>query len=255
MRMRDCHAESFGTSAPGEAHGGNRLLAALPAGVLSSLRDDLDEVLLPQGFVVYEPADPIEKIYFPQTGLISLLVIAADGNLIETAMVGREGAIGLHRVHGERRSLTRATVQAAGLFSVVPGARFKVAVGASAVAREAIARYTEWQWAEAQQLAACNALHDASSRLCRWLLQSADRRGSDELHLTQEFLSQVLGIRRTSVTLLAQALQRKGLIRYSRRAILIVDRAGLEACACECYNVTKQLSRDCVATLGTSGDA
>jgi CRP-like cAMP-binding protein len=128
----------------------------------------------------------------------------------------------------------------AGQFSVISAAKLELALGASSAAREIISRYTELLLAEAQQLAACNAVHDASSRLCRWLLQSADRSGSDQLLLTQEFLAQMLGVRRTSVTLLAQALQRRDLIKYSRGMIFILDRPGLEACACECYHTTKQ---------------
>ena len=103
--------------------------------------------------------------------------------------------------------------------------------------RDLISRYLEMLWAEAQQLAACNAVHDAASRLSRWLLQSADRVGSDRIQLTQEFLAHMLGVRRTTVTLLAQAIQQKGLIKYSRGQIMILDRQGLEACACECYGI------------------
>jgi CRP-like cAMP-binding protein len=105
-----------------------------------------------------------------------------------------------------------------------------------------ISQCTEMLWAEAQQIATCNAIHDAASRLCRWLLQSADRTGSSELPLTQELLSEMLGVRRTTVTLLAQVLQNKGFIRYSREKLTILDRRGLEGCACECYGVTRHES-------------
>jgi CRP-like cAMP-binding protein len=102
-----------------------------------------------------------------------------------------------------------------------------------------VLRYTEMLWAEAQQNAACNAIHDGYSRLCRWLLQCADRTGSEQLLLTQEFLAEMLGVRRTTVTLLAQELQKRGILRYSRGRITILDRAELEACACECYGAVK----------------
>ena len=108
--------------------------------------------------------------------------------------------------------------------------------------RELIFAYIETLWAEAQQNAACNAIHDCSSRLCRWLLQCADRTGSDRVLLTQEFLAEMLGVRRTTVTLLAQELQKRGILRYSRGRITILDRAALEGGACDCYEVIRKLS-------------
>jgi len=165
------------------------------------------------------------------------MVIGKDGNFIETSTVGREGAVGLHSGLGRRRSFTRATAQIGGKFSTIRAARFEHIVNGSAAIRDVILRYTEVLWAETQQIAACNAMHGASARLCRWLLQSADRIGSNEVPLTQELLAQMLGARRTTVTLLAQRMQAKGLIRYRRGRIVILDRKGLEACACECYHV------------------
>src|SRR5262249_4206623 len=151
----------------------------------------------------------------------------------------REGAVGLQCGFGPRLSFTRATVQIPGRFSVISAARFEHAVSRSQGLRELILRYTEILWMEAQQNAACNAIHDGSSRLCRWLLQCADPTGSDQLLLTQEFLAEMLGVRRTTVTLLAQELQKRGILRYSRGRITILDRAALEACACECYAALK----------------
>jgi CRP-like cAMP-binding protein len=119
----------------------------------------------------------------------------------------------------------------------VRAARFAQLVAGSAPLRELISRYTEVLWAEAQQLAACNAVHSTSRRLCRWLLQHADRSDGQQLPLTQELLAQMLGVRRTTVTLLAQSMQTKGIIRYRRGHIVILDRKQLEECACECYHV------------------
>ena len=220
-----------------QAHGSNRLMAALPSDLVARLDGDLQLVSLAQGSVLFEPG--FHHVYFPHSGLISLMVVGRHGDAIETASIGREGAVGLHRAFGERRSFTRAIVQVAGDFSAIAAAKFELAIGASAAAREAITRYTELLWAEGLQLAACNAVHDAASRLCRSLLQSADRAGSDQLTLTQESLATALGVRRTSVTLLAQTLQKKGMIRYSRGVIQILDRSRLEACACECYHVMR----------------
>jgi CRP-like cAMP-binding protein len=228
-----------------EGHRANRLLAALPPRTLAAMAGDLRETSIPQALVIYEPGDPMEEVYFPQTGLISLLVVAEDDRAIETSAVGREGAVGLHRGLGPRRSFTRATVQIGGRFSTMQANRFESFARAHEPVRDMIACYTEVCLAELQQIAACNAVHDASSRLARWLLQCSNRTDSERLPLTQEFLAQMLSVRRTTVTLMAQTLQRKGLINYSRGQIRILDREGLEGCACECYRVIRhdKLSR------------
>jgi CRP-like cAMP-binding protein len=218
---------------------GNRLLAALPDDAAKLIEPDLKRISLSQGAVCFGPGDPIEQIYFPQSGMISLFVPTGDGEMVETSSIGREGAVGLQSGLGGRVSFTLTTVRVAGEFSTIAAARFAQAVNRSAALRDLVVRYTEMLWAEAQQNAACNAIHDGSSRLCRWLLQSADRTGSDLLPLTQEFLADMLGVRRTTVTLLAQELQKKGILRYSRGRITIVDRGALEACACKCYHVVK----------------
>lgn len=218
---------------------GNRLLASLPSHVFLLLMQDLKQVVLPQGVVCFDPGDPINQVYFPHTGMISCLVSTGDGEMVETSSVGREGAVGLQSGLGQRVSFTRAMVQIGGKFSVVSASRVEYAGGRSADLRDLITRYTEMLWAEAQQNAACNAVHDGSSRLCRWLLQCTDRIGSDQLPLTQEFLSGMLGMRRTTVTLLAQELQKRGILRYSRGRITILDRSALKAAACKCYGAVK----------------
>jgi CRP-like cAMP-binding protein len=131
---------------------------------------------------------------------------------------------------------------------MVAADRFERLSSESAPMRDVITRYTELLWAQAQQTTACNAVHDASSRLCRWLLQSANAVGGDHLALTQEFLAQMLGVRRTTVTLLARYLQTKGAIRYRRGRISILDRPQLEACACECHQVMQKVQNDKLAT-------
>jgi CRP-like cAMP-binding protein len=192
-----------------------------------------------QGAVMFEPGAPLDTIYFPQTGLISLLVVTLSGDTVETSTVGREGAVGLHGSFGERLSFTRAITQIGGRFSVIGAGRFAELVNGDPAVGNLISRYTEVLWAEAQQIAACNAVHDGVSRLARYLLQSADRIGGDELPLTQETLAQMLGVRRTTVTLLAQILKTKGLIRYSRGHIVLTNRKALENSACECYRAVR----------------
>jgi Crp-like helix-turn-helix domain len=141
---------------------------------------------------------------------------------------------------GKRFSFTRATTQIGGRFSVIRAGAFAQFGQDHGSLCGLIARYTEVQWAEAQQIAACNAAHDAAPRLCRWLLQSADRIGSDHLPLTQELIAEMLGVRRTTVTLLAQSLQRRDIIKYTRGRISILDRERLQHGACECYAVMQQ---------------
>jgi CRP-like cAMP-binding protein len=225
--------------APEPGRCGNRLLAALPRDTLALLERDLTQISLAQGAVCFEPGDTIDQVYFPATGMISLLVATNSGEQVETTMIGREGAVGLQCGLGGRRSFTRATVQVPGTFSTLAASRLRQVAGGSAALRELIFRYTETLWTEAQQLAACNAIHDGSSRLCRWLLQTADRASSDQLPLTQELLAIMLGVRRTTVTLLAQELQNEGILKYSRGKITILDRLALESRACECYHVIK----------------
>ena len=221
---------------------GNRLLAALPDDAFSLLEPDLRQLTLTQGVVCYGTGDPIDQVYFPHSGMISQLITTRDGDMVETSSTGREGGVGLQCGLGPRLSFTRTMVQIPGRFSAISAARFESAVSRSTALRDLIIRYTETLWAEAQQNAACNAIHDGSSRLCRWLLQCADRIGSEQLLLTQEFLAEMLGVRRTTVTLLAQELQKRGVVRYSRGRITILDRPALEACACECYEAVKHES-------------
>ena len=140
---------------------------------------------------------------------------------------------------GGRRSFTRAVTQIGGRFSTIRVGRFEHIANGSATVRDLILRYTEVLLAEAQQIGACNAMHAARARLCRWLLQCADRTGHNELPLIQEFLAEMVGVRRTTMTLLAQEMQVRGLIRDRRGRIELLDRKGLEECACECYDIMR----------------
>jgi CRP-like cAMP-binding protein len=188
------------------------------------LEPDLRLLTLPQGVVCYGPGNPIDQVYFPHTGMISLLVTTGEGDMVETSSIGRDGAVGLRWGFGPRRSFARATVQIPGKFSAISAARFEYSTSRNAALRDLIVSYNEVQLAEAQQNAACNGIHDGSSRLCRRLLQCADRTGNEQLLLTQELLAEMLGVRRTTVTLLAQELRKGGKVRYSRGRIAILNR-------------------------------
>jgi CRP-like cAMP-binding protein len=233
-------AMSLVNHAPDLSRTDNRLLAALPPETLASLEQDLKRVSLSQGIVCYEAGNPIDRVYFPISGMISLLVGGRNGDIVEAGIIGREGAAGLQSGLGERRSYSRAAIQIPGRFAVISAAHFERAVSNSAPLRDLVFRYVETRWAQAQQIAACNAIHSGSPRLCRWLLQAADCTGSDHVPLTQEFLADMLGMRRTTVTLLAQELQQRGVIKYSRGKITLLDRKKLEACACDCYEALKR---------------
>src|SRR5438132_6338290 len=155
----------------GQGHRDNRLLAAMSPETLALLSRDLKQISLAAGDVIFEAGAPVDIIYFPQSGLISLLVVTKNGSNIETSTIGREGALGLHGALGNRRSFTRATAQISGTFFAIRASRFEQIVNDDTAVRDLISRYTEVLWAEAQQIVACNAVHDAASRLCRWLLQ------------------------------------------------------------------------------------
>jgi CRP-like cAMP-binding protein len=218
---------------------GNRILAALPDSVFEQLEPDLRQATLQQGAVCIDAQEPIDQVYFPQSGMVSLLVATVGSGMVETSSIGREGAIGLQSGFGPRLSFGRAVVVIPGRFSIISALRFERTVACSPTLRDLVVRYTEALWSEAQRNAACNAIHDGSSRLCRWLLQCVDRTGSDQLPLTQESLAEMLGMRRTTVTLLAQQLQNRGILRYSRGRITVLDRALLQRHACGCYAAIK----------------
>ena len=181
----------------------------------------------------------IQYVYFPLSGMISLLSVMRDGKAVETAVVGSEGALGAHCGFGILHAYSRAVVQIAGRAARIAAPEFHKAVRESERMRDFIIRYRELRLAQTQQTAACNALHGAEARLSRWLLQSADVIGSNTVPLTQEFLSQMLGVRRTTVTTIARTLQSAGLIRYTRGRIEISDRDALKKFACECYEILR----------------
>ena len=219
---------------------GNRLLGALPSKALELLQQDMRQVSLQRGTVCFEAGQLIDRVYFPLSGMISLFVVTGDGEMIETGTIGREGAVGLQSGFGKRKSYGLTTIQIAGDFATIAATRFEQAVSNSAPIRDLAFHYTAVLWAEAQQIAACNAAHSGSARLCRRLLQVADCIGSDHIPLTHEYLATMIGVRRTTVTLLALELQELGAIKCKRRKIAILDRRALEARACECYQSMTQ---------------
>jgi CRP-like cAMP-binding protein len=213
----------------------NNLLAALPRDHFDRLLPHLSTVSLQQGIVLFESGDEVDQVYFPLYGMLSLLTVLRDGKAIETATVGCEGVVGAMAGLGLYKSLVRVVVQMPVACSKIAATHFRTATSGSDPIRNLCIRYNEVLLSQARVTAACNALHPIEARFCRWLLQSADRAASDTVALTQEFLAEMLGVRRTSVTEVASRVQNAGVITYSRGVIKILDRAALLRMSCECY--------------------
>jgi CRP-like cAMP-binding protein len=220
---------------PTSSHLDNKLLAALPRSQFNLLVPHLMVATMAQGAVVYETGDEVDQVYFPHSGMFSLLAVMRDGKAIETATVGREGVIGAMAGLGLYTSLVRVVVQLPLAASKISSAQFRKVVAVSEAVRDLSVHFNEVLLTQARITAACNALHPVEARFCRWLLQSADRAASDTVTLTQELLAEMLGVRRTSVTEVAGKMQHEGVIIYSRGVIKILDREGLERLSCECY--------------------
>ena len=213
----------------------NLLLAALPRTQYRALLPRLTPVNLEFGDVLHEQGKPVREVYFPTASMVSLLTLV-DGHLaLEVGMVGREGMVGVAFALGSANSPVRGLVQGAGPALRMDARRFSEALGASPALRSALQRYTGALIRQISQTAGCNRFHVVEERLARWLLMTRDRVRSAEFHLTHDFLSQMLGVRRVGVTEAASALQRRKLIEYRRGDIRICDQAGLQAAACSCY--------------------
>lgn len=220
---------------------GNRLLDALPADDRDRIRPKLqiEDVGLKQ--VLYEPAGPIESLYFPVNSVASILTTLTDGPAVEVATVGNEGMVGSQIVLGSDTMPARglAQVQVPGRMWRMDRESFASVLTETDPFRDVMQRYVQALFAQITQQVACNALHSVEERCCRWLLLTHDRVGNDTFPITHEFLSQMLGVRRASVTLAASTLQQAGLIEYRRGQLTVVDREGLEDVACECYQVLR----------------
>ncbi len=213
----------------------NRLLASLSPEDYGLVSPNLAQVELERGRLLYDPGDDIESIYFPQDGVISLMTLMENGAAIESATIGREGALGLMAAVSPRQSLSRAIVQTPVRAARISAAALHDAWEKSAAIRHLVDHHNEALFGHAIQSVACNALHSVEARFCRWLLTCHDRISTDTVALTQEFLADMLGVQRTTVTAVARSLQDKGAIRYRRGVVDIIDRGALEQLACECY--------------------
>jgi CRP-like cAMP-binding protein len=218
----------------------NLILTALPADEYDRLAVYLEPLSLPQGSVLCEHGQAIREVYFPDSGMVSLLSTTNEGAIIEVAMVGNEGMIGMPIVWGSATIPYQVMVQIAGTGLAMPAAQLKAEVQRQGLLHDLLLRYTYTLVSQISQSALCNRFHSTEQRLCRWLLTTHDRTRSNEYRLTQDFLSHMLGSSRQRVNAALRTLQKKGLIRYVRGQIMIVDRNGLESTSCECYNAVRQ---------------
>ena len=220
--------------------GENRLLGALSFNDRAGLSPDLARVSLKAGTVLHPAGRAINHIYFPISGLVSLLAVTRSKQQVETGVIGREGVVGAWIGVEGARSFGQATVQIDGSGWRLGTKPFLAAYAASPAFRSLMNRYQSFVSLQVVQSAACHAFHGVEERLCRWLLQARDVAEQDTFDLTQEFLSHMLGVRRTSVSKFANRLQKARLMRYSRGTITILDRKGIEKGACECYRVVRR---------------
>lgn len=218
----------------------NRVLASLPREEYERLRPHLEPVRLAPGKILYDAGDVVRHAYFPKGGMVSLLSITEDGRTVEVGMIGDEGVAGISVVLRVNRAPYQVMVQLQAGAMRIKGEALRREFDRGGKLQDLLLRYTHTLLTQVAQSAACNRFHTVEERLCRWLLIGRDRVQTDTLQLTQEFLSHMLGVPRTSVTMIAGSLQRDGLIRYSRGKITILDPGGLETASCECYQVVRE---------------
>ncbi len=220
----------------------NRLLLALPSEEYERLLTNLTHVSLAFKQVLYQPREPIKYVYFPNNGVVSLISIMSDSTVAEVGLVGNEGMVGISVFLGVDATPLKAIVQVPGDAMRMKADVFLASVKPYVALSGLLRRYTQALIVQISQSSACNSHHSVEQRCCRWLLMTSERVKSDEFPITQEFLSQMLGVRRASVTVVAGILQKAGLIRYSRGQMTILDYPGLEQASCECYTLVKQES-------------
>jgi hypothetical protein len=230
----------------------NRILAALPPDELATVQPHLERVALRTRMVLCDPMRPIPAVVFPEDAVVSQLSIMADGSAIETATVGCEGMTGLPLFHGVEITPEQTFVQVPGEGHRMTAAAFREVLPDCPTLRATLHRFSQALYTLVAQSSGCNRKHSADQRCARWLLLVHDRVGRDTWDLTQLFLSQMLGVRRATVTVAAGALQKAGAIRYTRGRIQVVDRARLEAASCECYGVIRSVADQLLAGRPTT---
>jgi CRP-like cAMP-binding protein len=229
------------TDAAGKAVN-NVILLSLPDEEYNLLRPHLEPVELPQYKILHEPSEKIDFAYFLNEGMTSLVALSADGRSVEVGIAGKEGMVGMSLMVGLLRGTFRAIMQMSGSGSRIPSEVFQAILPCASTLQSQLSRFSLMQGMQVAQLAACNRLHDIDQRLARWLLMCQDRVDSETLPLTHEFLAQMLGTGRPSVTLAAGVLESSGLIENMRGLVRVLNRKSLEQAACECYGVIQHFN-------------
>src|SRR5262245_35709877 len=218
----------------GEVRTRNACLSALSSDALSLLKPYLTETALREGAILWDVTKPSSEVYFPSSGLISIVLPVSDGAFVEVGSICRQAAVGA--IFDPSDSHTQGVVQIGGPCTHIPAQQLFCAAKENSEIENLVHYCRDWILMQPQQMAACNAIHDADPRFGRWLFQACERMDTDTLSVTQETIASLLGIRRTTVTLIAQKCQGEGLIQYRRGKIAVLDRVRLRAAACECCN-------------------
>lgn len=215
----------------------NHLLAALPQEELARLEPDLELVSLPLGKVIYESGDKMTHVYFPTTAIISMLYIMENGGTAEIGIAGNNGLIGSALFMGSESTSSRAVVQSKGEAIRIKAKPLQAEFARGGLFQQLLLRFTQTLMTQISQTAVCNRLHTLDQQLCRWLLINHDQLEDNKLIMTQELIANMLGVRREGVTIAARKLQERGLIKYVRGVITMVNRKDLEKASCECYQI------------------
>src|ERR1700677_1547158 len=218
----------------------NRLLRALPSGNLKRITPELEQIRCRSGQILVDADSSLDDIYFPDSGVVSIVAVFGDGKIIEMATIGREGCTGFQAAFGAKKSSVRLFVQIPGSAAIMSRATFTRAMKTMPSFRGLMFAYVQAFLEQVMVSVACNGAHSLTERLARWLLMMRDRTDDDTLRVTQELLAEMLGVQRPTITNAAKELERAGLIERGRQQITLLDRQGLMKASCECYGLVRE---------------
>jgi CRP-like cAMP-binding protein len=225
----------------------NEILSKLPAVELAAIMEHAEEILIPGREEMFLAGDLVERVYFPLTGMVSMVIVLGNGTTVEALTVGREGFVGVHLLNEVMPARYKGICQIEGTFIVLSAKAFLSIIGNLPDLSRRLHRYSQYAADVAAQSAACNSVHNVEQRCARWLLVTSDAIGSPSFNLTQEFLSQMLAVRRPGVSVAMTALARRGLVSYRYRKVTLLDVNGLKEMACECYATIRSKAKELLA--------
>jgi len=241
------HRDKAGATHPAASHIRNRILNLLPAKELEAVNERCEMVTVESKEIVFRRGEPIQQVHFPEDCVISLVTELEDGDSVEAMTVGSDGFVGMPVFHGVPSSRLKGIGQITGLSRRISTDDFTAIARECAALNRMLHRYSQFVFETVSQSAACNRLHVIEQRCARWLLMSEDRVGRSQFDLTQEFLAEMLGVRRPGVTVAMGVLEKAGLITHSRGSITVVDRPGLEKASCECYGTIRERQAELIS--------